>query len=188
MACWLQDILNGPGGRPEAVDASGNPILKDVGPWLRSQFKAHFKDAGMQQQCCTATVLHGKSTAWQKCCTACTHVNVQPLLLKLSQQHGPQLEFMRSWGGSIPLYVWYRKNIPTHAHARHGSGTNHCMVADIKVRLIPDCTTAHAREEQGPRTLMCAACRAGRPSTLLGMLRNFNQPLLQTSSSWILAF
>ena len=42
----MQDILNGQGG-PDAVDPSGNPILKDVGTWLKSQFKAHLKDAGV---------------------------------------------------------------------------------------------------------------------------------------------
>lgn len=42
-----QDVLNKEGG-PDACDASGNPILKDVGTWLRSQFKAHFKDADIK--------------------------------------------------------------------------------------------------------------------------------------------
>ncbi len=36
-----QDICDD--GRTAATDASGNPILKDVGTYLRDEFKAHFK-------------------------------------------------------------------------------------------------------------------------------------------------
>ncbi|GAB4815012.1 hypothetical protein N2152v2_002058 [Parachlorella kessleri] len=40
-----QDILSTGEHR---TDASGNPILKDVGPWLRSEMKAHFKEADVK--------------------------------------------------------------------------------------------------------------------------------------------
>jgi len=43
-AC-LQDIL---ASEEVKFDASGNPILKDVGTWLKSEIKRHFKDADVK--------------------------------------------------------------------------------------------------------------------------------------------
>lgn len=43
--CLLQDTLN---AQEVKCDASGNPILKDVGTWLRSEMKRHFKDADIK--------------------------------------------------------------------------------------------------------------------------------------------
>ncbi|PSC73510.1 phosphofructokinase family [Micractinium conductrix] len=40
-----QDTLN---AQEVKCDASGNPILKDVGTWLRSEMKRHFKDADIK--------------------------------------------------------------------------------------------------------------------------------------------
>lgn len=40
-----QDIL---ATGEQRTDASGNPILKDVGPWLRSEIKSHLKDVDMK--------------------------------------------------------------------------------------------------------------------------------------------
>lgn len=41
----LQDLLeDGSGG----TDASGNPILKDIGTYLKCEIKAHFKDADIK--------------------------------------------------------------------------------------------------------------------------------------------
>ena len=40
-----QDILD---AGETKTDASGNPILKDVGPWLKSEMKRHFKDADIK--------------------------------------------------------------------------------------------------------------------------------------------
>ncbi|KAL4423922.1 hypothetical protein ABPG75_001223 [Micractinium tetrahymenae] len=41
-----QDILGAEDDRK--CDASGNPILKDVGPWLKSEIKKYFKDADVK--------------------------------------------------------------------------------------------------------------------------------------------
>ena len=41
----LQDIL---ASGEHDTDLSGNPILKDVGPWMRGELKAHFKDADIK--------------------------------------------------------------------------------------------------------------------------------------------
>ena len=41
----LQDIL---AAGSHDTDLSGNPILKDVGPWMRGELKAHFKDADIK--------------------------------------------------------------------------------------------------------------------------------------------
>lgn len=38
--CGLQDILN---DGSEGTDASGNPILKDIGHYLKGELKKHFK-------------------------------------------------------------------------------------------------------------------------------------------------
>ena len=40
-----QDLL---AGGEQALDLSGNPILKDVGLWMRNEFKAHFKEADIK--------------------------------------------------------------------------------------------------------------------------------------------
>jgi 6-phosphofructokinase 1 len=40
-----QDILEAGEVR---TDASGNPILKDVGPWMKSEMKRHFKDCDVK--------------------------------------------------------------------------------------------------------------------------------------------
>ncbi len=42
----VQDILAA--GSHHDTDLSGNPILKDVGPWMRGELKAHFKDADIK--------------------------------------------------------------------------------------------------------------------------------------------
>lgn len=41
----LQDIL---AAGHHDLDLSGNPILKDVGPWMRGELKAHFKEADIK--------------------------------------------------------------------------------------------------------------------------------------------
>ena len=41
----LQDIL---AAGEHDTDLSGNPILKDVGPWMRCELKSHFKDADIK--------------------------------------------------------------------------------------------------------------------------------------------
>lgn len=41
----LQDIL---AAGEHDRDPSGNPILKDVGPWMRGELKSHFKDADIK--------------------------------------------------------------------------------------------------------------------------------------------
>lgn len=41
----LQDIL---ASGAHDTDLSGNPILKDVGLWMRSELKSHFKDADIK--------------------------------------------------------------------------------------------------------------------------------------------
>ena len=41
----LQDIL---AAGNHDLDLSGNPILKDVGPWMRGELKAHFKEADIK--------------------------------------------------------------------------------------------------------------------------------------------
>lgn len=46
LHCSLQDILGAEEDR--RTDASGNPILKDVGPWLKSEIKKYFKDADVK--------------------------------------------------------------------------------------------------------------------------------------------
>ena len=43
--CALQDIL---ASGAHDTDLSGNPILKDVGLWMRSELKSHFKDADIK--------------------------------------------------------------------------------------------------------------------------------------------
>ena len=43
----LQDILAAGDGSLK-TDASGNPILEDVGPWLKSEMKKYFKDADVK--------------------------------------------------------------------------------------------------------------------------------------------
>lgn len=42
-----QDLLRADGA-PQRLDAAGNPVLEDVGPWLKSRFKKHFKDADIK--------------------------------------------------------------------------------------------------------------------------------------------
>uniref|UniRef100_A0A1D2A0K5 Phosphofructokinase domain-containing protein n=2 Tax=Auxenochlorella protothecoides TaxID=3075 RepID=A0A1D2A0K5_AUXPR len=41
-----QDLMHGEG--PRRLDAAGNPVLSDVGPWLKAKFKAHFQDADIK--------------------------------------------------------------------------------------------------------------------------------------------
>lgn len=41
----LQDIL---AAGAHDTDLSGNPILKDVGLWMRNELKGHFKDADIK--------------------------------------------------------------------------------------------------------------------------------------------
>ncbi len=41
----MQDIL---ATGEQATDASGNPILLDVGLWMRNELKEHFKDADIK--------------------------------------------------------------------------------------------------------------------------------------------
>lgn len=43
----MQDILAAGDGSLK-TDASGNPILEDVGPWLKSEMKKYFKDADVK--------------------------------------------------------------------------------------------------------------------------------------------
>ena len=40
-----QDLL---AGGEQALDLSGNPILKDVGLWMRNELKGHFKEADIK--------------------------------------------------------------------------------------------------------------------------------------------
>ncbi len=44
---FVQDILAAGDGNLK-TDASGNPILEDVGPWLKSEMKKYFKDADVK--------------------------------------------------------------------------------------------------------------------------------------------
>lgn len=46
LCCRLQDLLGADEDRRS--DASGNPILKDVGPWLKSEIKKYFKECDMK--------------------------------------------------------------------------------------------------------------------------------------------
>lgn len=43
---WMraQDVLT---GHESGTDASGNPILQDIAPFLKSKFSAHFKVGGL---------------------------------------------------------------------------------------------------------------------------------------------
>ena len=41
----VQDIL---AAGTQDTDLSGNPILKDVGLWMRTELKSHFKDADIK--------------------------------------------------------------------------------------------------------------------------------------------
>lgn len=41
-----QDLLED--SHAHGTDASGNPILKDIGMFMRSELKAHFKDADIK--------------------------------------------------------------------------------------------------------------------------------------------
>jgi len=43
-----QDLLEADAGRAGATDASGNPILQDVGMFLKAELKRHFKDADIK--------------------------------------------------------------------------------------------------------------------------------------------
>jgi 6-phosphofructokinase 1 len=45
----LQDLLEDDSARNNhGTDASGNPILKDIGMFLKSGLKGHFKDADIK--------------------------------------------------------------------------------------------------------------------------------------------
>lgn len=41
---FLQDLLDGTAG----ADASGNPILQDIGTFLKSEMKSYYKDADIK--------------------------------------------------------------------------------------------------------------------------------------------
>jgi hypothetical protein len=43
-----QDLLEADAGRAGATDASGNPILQDVGMFLKAELKGHFKEADIK--------------------------------------------------------------------------------------------------------------------------------------------
>ena len=42
-----QDLMHGE-GHVRQLDEAGNPVLADNGPWLKSKFKKHFKDADIK--------------------------------------------------------------------------------------------------------------------------------------------
>jgi 6-phosphofructokinase 1 len=46
VAAPAQDLLEDTAAH--GTDASGNPILADIGMWLRSELKGHFKDADIK--------------------------------------------------------------------------------------------------------------------------------------------
>lgn len=48
LSCAHTNVQDTAGLDEMKTDASGNPILKDVGPWLKSEMKRHFKDADVK--------------------------------------------------------------------------------------------------------------------------------------------
>lgn len=46
VCCFAQDLLED--SHAHGTDASGNPILKDVGMFMRSELKSAFKDADVK--------------------------------------------------------------------------------------------------------------------------------------------
>lgn len=48
LVSYVQDLLENDAAGQHGTDASGNPILKDIGMFLKAELKQHFKDADIK--------------------------------------------------------------------------------------------------------------------------------------------